>query len=414
MDKMNVAASITLWPTLVVRLEYTSLPSRSSACELPRSAAHERLARLPFPASITGFSGYGLPVTVIWGSELGGQWRPLSPAAYPDEAALHDLVQDAPHMLPLSGSPELTVLGREVRLGAGYADLIAVESSGRLVIIEVKLAGNSESRRAVVAQILSYAGYLQGLDPDQLETRILASHLGTASSVLAAVEADDQQNALDRDAFCQALAMSLAEGSFRLVIVLDSAPDELVQVVGYLGLVASKIDIDLVTVTSYDVNGSRVLVPQRIEPARRTRELSDAQVTQRQAGTLSPGSAEFRASLADVPPPRLDLLLKMSDWADALEQEGLVKLSTYRGKGGIISLLPRLASDNAGLVTVYNDIKSAYLQFWRGVFERRAPRSIATVEAALGTELKHGNSTRTVTEDLITALTDAYREAVHG
>jgi RecB family endonuclease NucS len=56
------------------------------------------------------------------------------------------LVQDAPQMLPLSGSPRLTVLGREVRLGAGYADLIAMESSGRLVVIEVKLAGNAEVR----------------------------------------------------------------------------------------------------------------------------------------------------------------------------------------------------------------------------------------------------------------------------
>ena len=80
-------------------------------------------------------------------------------------------------MLPLAGSPRLTVLGREVRLGVGSADLLAVESFGRLVIIEVKLAGNAESRRAVVAQVLSYAGYLQGLDPVQLEAGVLAPHL---------------------------------------------------------------------------------------------------------------------------------------------------------------------------------------------------------------------------------------------
>jgi hypothetical protein len=232
--------------------------------------------------------------------------------------------------------------------------------------------------------------------------------------VLAAVEADDQQNAVDRDAFRQALASSLAEGSFRLVIVLDSAPDELVQVVGYLELVADKIDIDLVTVTAYEVSGSRVLVPQRIEPARRTRELSDAQVTQRQAGVLIAGSAGFRASFADAPPPRRELLLRLSDWADSLENDGLVRLSTYRGKGGIVSLLPRLASDNVGLVTIYNDIKSAYLQFWRGVFERRAPQSIPAVETALGAELKHGNSTREVTDSLLIALAGAYREAVLG
>jgi hypothetical protein len=127
-------------------------------------------------------------------------------------------------MLPLAGSPRLTILGREVRLGAGYADLLAVESSGRLVIIEVKLAGNAESRRAVVAQVLSYAGYLQGLDPGQLESQVLASKLDPGGSVLAAVEADDQQHALDRDAFQQGLARALAEGSFRLGIVLEWRP----------------------------------------------------------------------------------------------------------------------------------------------------------------------------------------------
>jgi hypothetical protein len=143
-------------------------------------------------------------------------------------------------MLPLAGSPRLTMLGREVRLGSGFADLLAVESTGRLVVIEVKLAGNAESRRAVVAQVLSYAGYLQGLDAEQLESQILAGHLTSGGSVLAAVQ-----------------ARSLAEGGFRLVIVLDSAPDELVQVVGYLQSVTDKIDIDLATVAAYNVGDRR-------------------------------------------------------------------------------------------------------------------------------------------------------------
>jgi hypothetical protein len=350
-------------------------------------------------------------VTVIWGSESGGQWRPLSPAAYADEAALHDLVQQAPNMLPLAGSPRLTVLGREVRLGAGSADLLAVESSGRLVVIEVKLAGNAESRRAVVAQVLSYAGYLQGLDPAQLESRVLASHLTPGGTVLAAVEADDQQHALDGQAFQAELARTLADGSFRLVIVLDSAPAELVQVVGYLELISDKIDIDLVTVTAYDVDGARVLVPQRVDPGRRARELSDAQVSDRQAGVLYPGSAEFRNSFADAPLARREMLQRAADWADMLERDGLIKLSSYRGKGGFVSLLPRLASDNAGLVTVYSDIKSAYLQFWRGVFERRAPQSIPAVETAVGIELRQGNSTRNISPELLDALTIAYQEA---
>jgi hypothetical protein len=94
--------------------------------------------------------------------------------------------------------------------------------------------------------------------------------------VLAAVQASDQQHVVDAEDFRDGVTRSLAEGSFRLVIVLDSAPDELVQVVGYLQAVTDKIDIDLVTVSPYDVAGSQVLVPQRIEPGRRGREMSDA------------------------------------------------------------------------------------------------------------------------------------------
>jgi hypothetical protein len=350
-------------------------------------------------------------VAAIWGSGPEG-WRALTPASYPAEAALHDLVEQAPQMLPLAGSPRLTVLGREVRLGSGYADLIAVDSAGRLVIIEVKLAGNAESRRAVVAQVLSYAGYLQGLDPEQLESQILGPHLAPGGSVLAAVEADDQQHAVDPQTFRDGLAASLAEGSFRLVIVLDSAPDELLQVVGYLQSVTDKIDIDLVTVTAYDVAGSQVLVPQRIEPARRVRELSDAQVNARQSGAMHAGSAEFRTVIADIPAPRRDLLERLADWADELENEGLVKLATYRGTSGITTLLPRLAADNAGLVSISCDVTSrAYMQFWRSVFERRAPHSISPVQDALGADLKQGNSTNDFPQSLLDALSQAYREA---
>ena len=97
-------------------------------------------------------------MTAIWGTDPLGRLLPLAPTAYLAEAELHDLVRDAPQMLPLAGTPQLTVLGREVRLGSGFTDLLAVESTGRLVVIEVKLSANAESRRAVVAQVLSYAG----------------------------------------------------------------------------------------------------------------------------------------------------------------------------------------------------------------------------------------------------------------
>src|SRR5262245_11502775 len=87
-------------------------------------------------------------------------WQLLEPSGFSDERTLHQLIADAPQVLPLSGSPRLVVLGTEVPLGPGYADIVAVETSGRPVVIEVKLAKNPEARRAVIAQILAYASNL--------------------------------------------------------------------------------------------------------------------------------------------------------------------------------------------------------------------------------------------------------------
>ena len=350
-------------------------------------------------------------MTAIWGTDPNGRWLQLAPTAYLAEAELHYLVGTAPQMLPLAGTPQLTVLGREVRLGSGYADLLAVESTGRLVVIEVKLSTNAESRRAVVAQVLSYAGYLQGLDLAQLESQILREHLSAAGSVLGAVQADERQEVVDPEAFHDGISRSLADGGFRLVIVLDSAPDELIQVIGYLQMVTDKIDIDLVTVTAYEVKGSRVLVPQRIEPARRTKEMSDAAVNARQSGTQKDGSRDFRSAIDQAAPEFRDDLARLTDWAESLEAEGLARLATRKGNSGGTSLKPLLHSGGVALVTITCDVKSSYMQFFRSVFERRAPEAMPAVEAALGAEITQGNSTRVFTEELLAALTNAYREA---
>ncbi len=86
-------------------------------------------------------------MTAIWQNN-GSGWHLLVPTGFPNEATLHTLVEEAPHLLPLAGTPRLIVVGREVQLGSGYADLVAIEPSGRLAIIEIKLARNAEARRA--------------------------------------------------------------------------------------------------------------------------------------------------------------------------------------------------------------------------------------------------------------------------
>ena len=137
-------------------------------------------------------------MTAIWQND-GSAWRLLSPAGFPDEAALHGLVEQAPHILPLAGVPQLVVVGREVFLGANRADLIAVEATGRLAIIEIKMAWNPEARSAVVTQILTYTAFLRGMDLATLEQVILAPHLRKRGfdGLAAAVSASDQTGSFD-------------------------------------------------------------------------------------------------------------------------------------------------------------------------------------------------------------------------
>jgi hypothetical protein len=141
----------------------------------------------------------------------------------------------------------------------------------------------------------------------------------------------------------------------------------------------------------------------------RMRELSDAEVTARPSTGVHPGSAEFRAVIATLPPTRRDVPTRLADWAETLEQDGLVRLFTHRGNTDT-TLRPYLLARNRGLVSIACGPRFTYMQFWPGVFESRAPQSIPAVEAALGAELKQGMSIHEFPEPLLDALTLAYRE----
>jgi len=119
-------------------------------------------------------------MTAIWQNDGTGP-RLSAPIGFPDEQTLHDLVEETPQILPLAGDPTLVVVGKEVGLGNGYADIVAVEPSGRLAVVEFKLSRNAEARRAVVAQVLTYAAHLKGLSHEAVERDVLGRHLSDRS-----------------------------------------------------------------------------------------------------------------------------------------------------------------------------------------------------------------------------------------
>jgi hypothetical protein len=351
-------------------------------------------------------------MAAIWRND-GNGWQLLAREGFPDEAALHRLVEQSPQVLPLAGTPQLVIIGREVQLGSGYADLLAIESTGRLAIIEVKLSRNAEARRAVVAQVLAYAAYLRGMDSVALEQDILGRYLHSFGyeTLAQAVAANDQEGSFDAALFAEGLADSLTNGRFRLVFVLDSAPEELVRLVGYLESITHGLVIDLVTMSAYRVDGSDVLVPQRVEPEDRPKEqLTTAPHTKAQ-GSFVEGADEFAKRIALAPEQHRATLRRLYEWALSLERDKLVRLGTYIAKSGRVTLLPRLQVEGVGLVTLWND-NGAYISFWRSVFERRAPKGLARIEQIIHPKhVGQGNYSHFINEELLAALTDAYREA---
>jgi hypothetical protein len=353
----------------------------------------------------------------IW-LESGENWNVLSPHGFTDEDALHSVIERAPQLLPLAGDPQVTVVGREVRLGSGRADLVAIDTRGQLTVIEIKLRTNAESRRAVISQVLAYAAALHQLTIDQVEREILRDHLRTRgfSSLYEAAHSGGQPKEYEPAEFEAALTESLAAGGFRLVVVLDDIPPELVRLAGYLAAISDRVKLDLVVVSAYSIGESRIVVPRRIDPAHEESAdpggLSEVKSTTQ---TVEGGQA-FLDAIEHAPDEHRAGLRQLYEWALHLESEGLVRLQTYFGKRGEITLLPRLQPELAGLVTVWNwPDQGAFLTVYRSVFDRRAPEFIAPIERLIAPiKLGQGNTVNAVAPDLLDVLTAAYRSAARA
>ena len=355
-------------------------------------------------------------MTGIW-TNAGKGWKLADSHPFPDEATLQGLVAENPQLLPLAGSPRLFTLGREVRLGTGYADVLAVEASGRPVIIEVKLARNAEARRAIVSQVLSYAAFLHGYEVADLEEGPLRGALADVDqgSITEAVAAQDQEGAVDTAEFVSALQDHLDSGRFRLVLVLDEVSAELERIIAYLDSVTLQtLTIDLITINVYEVNGVEVALPQRISPdlSAATTPASAPRARPAARGVLSDGPDAFVESVAHASAEHREAFVQLIDWARQLAQLPHVRLFSYNGAGGRVTMLPRIAPENAGLVTIWNEFGKPSLSVWRSVFERLAPRSINRMEQAMApVKLAQGKVVKDISAEVIAALTAAYQEA---
>ena len=355
----------------------------------------------------------------IW-RRAGDEWVPMKAGPIPSErdlqARIVDILGKDPRALPLSGQPELTVVGQYVGTENGEIDVIAVERGGRPVIIEAKLYKNREARRQMVAQTLEYAAGLHRRTVDDFE-EILGESLRKSGheSLADAIGEDDDEN------FYKNLAEDLARGSFRIVFLLDRAPDVLVKLVGYLeALTEDRIIVDLVTATSYELGQEHIFQTQRIDPERGP-EPPPAWVNQSPnkrspRGPWQDSGRRFRDWIDELGDAADADLNKILVWADGLVEERVCRVeSRRRGSQGRMALAVKtLDKKPKALAVLDGDEDTGRAQLWLDgpAIAERAPKSLPALSQVTGRDMhEFSGHTDAITDELLDVLTVVYREA---
>src|SRR6266511_3294804 len=104
-----------------------------------------------------------MPIEIeIW--RFGDNLARLSLSALDAESKLEDLIAKDVSVL----SPQLMLVGRQIPTAYGkFIDLLALDPTGRLTVIELK---RDQTPREVVAQLLDYASWVQDLSYEDIAT----------------------------------------------------------------------------------------------------------------------------------------------------------------------------------------------------------------------------------------------------
>ena len=189
-------------------------------------------------------------------SDMNDIMRLGQPAEYDDDAELRDLIECNPGVLQIERSETLTSLG----LAIGSAGLVAVEPSGRPVIIQTRLRKNYDRMQHPVSGVFRNAAFLRGYDLRKFER----DKLGGESVFERVISNPRSGLCLDKSAFESKLRRHLRRGDFRLVIAMDSASDALGEIVAHArSFLTDEVILDLVTIPLREIEGCKVAFPMR-------------------------------------------------------------------------------------------------------------------------------------------------------
>lgn len=178
---------------------------------------------------------------------------------FASEEELQVFLRKHPDLFPLD-EIELTpapliCIGWEVRLAVGSEDILYIDTSGRLTVVETKLRRNPEARREVVGQILEYAANMVAWTSGQVERQAEAFFASdrcipeyrnlTLAAVLSKV-AETSPDVPSYEDFMERVEDNITNGRFRLVIAIDDTPPSLLKTVEFVNRFSDHFEMYLV------------------------------------------------------------------------------------------------------------------------------------------------------------------------
>lgn len=161
-------------------------------------------------------------------------WHAPPVTTFSDESALQTLLKQSPHLLPGGDDVPMAVASEVAVPGIGYVDLVGVDASGNIALVECKLKANPEIRRSVVGQIFAYAAGVWKLSYEEFDQTFKVSAGAPLAECVRQSLPEEKATDWNEEEFRSTVASNLAGGVFRLVIAVDQITDELKRIVLFL------------------------------------------------------------------------------------------------------------------------------------------------------------------------------------
>ena len=320
---------------------------------------------------------------------------------------LQRILRDQPDIL----EPGLFVITEEFRDWADSnrrVDLLCLDAGGRLVVVELK---RGETGEHMDLQSIRYAAMVSTITLQQA----IATHQAYLNKRGINEDAAERVNVhLENPEF-----VGFSADQPRIVLVSEGFSSELTTCVLWLN--RNGLDVTCIRMQPHR-NGAELLVEtSQVIPLPeaadylvriRDREREDREMSSTQGRFISGGDAfleSIGSALAELRPE----LNRFYQWAVSLEQDNLATLSTWPGP---TTTMPVTVPGKSALVSIYNQPKAARIYFQVTGFKNHAPNSMALVSELIGTNLENlkvstGRHLRGISDELLDALTAAYREA---